>query len=189
MKITIEFTEEGAKLKIKFTEEEAKLKEVKSLLEKSNINYVDLGLPSKTLWADRNIGAKKPEDYGEYYNFDAAQKYNCPTKEQFKELVEYCDWKWVTYKNTNGYLVIGKNGNSIFLPAGGHFEDDLCCNDGRYWSSTLYNSTRGHSLDFVNGDYVTPIGSNRRYYGFSVRSVKNNEDNSDDDYDWPCWED
>ncbi len=29
--------------------------------------YVDLGLPSGTLWATCNIGATKPEDYGDYY--------------------------------------------------------------------------------------------------------------------------
>lgn len=28
---------------------------------------VDLGLPSGTLWADRNIGADTPEDYGDYF--------------------------------------------------------------------------------------------------------------------------
>ena len=30
-------------------------------------NAVDLGLPSGTLWADRNVGADTPEDYGDYY--------------------------------------------------------------------------------------------------------------------------
>ena len=29
--------------------------------------YVDLGLPSGTLWADRNVGAASPEDYGDYF--------------------------------------------------------------------------------------------------------------------------
>lgn len=29
--------------------------------------YVDLGLPSGTLWATCNVGASKPEDYGNYY--------------------------------------------------------------------------------------------------------------------------
>ena len=28
---------------------------------------VDLGLPSGTLWADHNIGAMNPADYGDYY--------------------------------------------------------------------------------------------------------------------------
>ena len=29
--------------------------------------YVDLGLPSGTLWATCNMGAGSPEDYGGYY--------------------------------------------------------------------------------------------------------------------------
>lgn len=31
------------------------------------IKMIDLGLPSGTKWADRNIGAEKPEDYGQYF--------------------------------------------------------------------------------------------------------------------------
>jgi hypothetical protein len=30
-------------------------------------NAVDLGLPSGTLWADRNVGADAPEAYGDYF--------------------------------------------------------------------------------------------------------------------------
>ena len=29
--------------------------------------YVDLGLPSGTLWATCNVGASKPEEYGDYF--------------------------------------------------------------------------------------------------------------------------
>ena len=29
--------------------------------------YVDLGLPSGTLWATCNVGAKAPRDYGDYF--------------------------------------------------------------------------------------------------------------------------
>ena len=32
-----------------------------------DLDYVDLGLPSGTLWATRNIGANNPEDYGDYF--------------------------------------------------------------------------------------------------------------------------
>ena len=34
---------------------------------KDNTQYIDLGLPSGTLWADRNIGATEPEEYGDFY--------------------------------------------------------------------------------------------------------------------------
>lgn len=35
----------------------------------ATVQLVDLGLPSGTLWADRNIGADAPEDAGEYFRF------------------------------------------------------------------------------------------------------------------------
>lgn len=31
------------------------------------VRYVDLGLPSGTLWADRNVGAAEPEDNGDFF--------------------------------------------------------------------------------------------------------------------------
>ena len=37
--------------------------------DKDNTNYVDLGLPSGTLWADRNLGATDINDCGLYYQF------------------------------------------------------------------------------------------------------------------------
>ena len=37
--------------------------------------YVDLGLPSGTLWATCNIGANAPEEYGEYWSCTI---YDCP---------------------------------------------------------------------------------------------------------------
>ncbi|MBR6376052.1 MAG: hypothetical protein IKR91_07460, partial [Alloprevotella sp.] len=45
---------------------------------------VDLGLPSGTLWADRNVGADKPEAYGSYFAWG--------------ETVPKSDYSWSTYK-------------------------------------------------------------------------------------------
>ena len=38
--------------------------------------YVDLGLPSGTLWATYNIGATSPEDYGDYFAWGETEGYN-----------------------------------------------------------------------------------------------------------------
>ncbi len=38
--------------------------------------YVDLGLPSGTLWATCNIGATNPEDYGDYFAWGETEGYN-----------------------------------------------------------------------------------------------------------------
>ena len=58
--------------------------------------------------------------------FDVAYKYSgknwrMPTAEEFKELIEKCDWQVVTYNDTKGYLVVGPNKNYIFLPFDGYY--------------------------------------------------------------------
>lgn len=55
-------------------------------------DYVDLGLPSGTLWATRNLGASTPEEYGDYYAWG-----------EVKEALLYRDsfkqYKWRQGKN------------------------------------------------------------------------------------------
>ena len=56
----------------------------KSIVVNSNIlNYksVDLGLPSGLLWADRNIGASSPEEYGKYFAFGDTVGYGQDTSD------------------------------------------------------------------------------------------------------------
>ena len=50
--------------------------------------YVDLGLPSGTLWATCNIGASKPEEYGNYFAWGETEPKD--------------SYKWSTYKWCNG---------------------------------------------------------------------------------------
>ena len=52
--------------------------------------WVDLGLPSGTLWATCNVGADTPEGYGDYFAWgETAHKEN---------------YTWKTYKWCNGYF-------------------------------------------------------------------------------------
>ena len=48
-------------------EEECKKEEVRKLNNHNGHEYVDLGLPSGLKWATCNVGAIKPEEYGDYY--------------------------------------------------------------------------------------------------------------------------
>ena len=45
---------------------------------------VDLGLPSGTLWADQNVGAKAPEEFGGYYAWGAIVTYSSYTTDTYK---------------------------------------------------------------------------------------------------------
>ena len=42
----------------------------------NNVEFVDLGLPSGTLWCTCNLGANKPEDSGIYYSYGDPKPYN-----------------------------------------------------------------------------------------------------------------
>ena len=131
------------------------------------MEYVDLGLPSGTLWRGMN------EDGDKLYTYDEAMERfsdRLPTKEQLEELSDECKWTWTG----RGYNVKGPNGNSIFLPAAGYRN----CGDnvshvgtyGSYWSSTPDGSERAWSLDF-NSSGVR-VNSDDRCYGLSVRLVQ-----------------
>lgn len=124
---------------------------------------VDLGLPSGTLWKDKN------EDGGFYTYEQAIYKFGdkLPTKEQFEELKNKCQWTWTG----NGYKVIGPNGNSISLPAAGYRAcDGSVSSDGCYWSSTPNGSGRAWSLGFYSGSVY--MGNSVRCGGRSVRLVQ-----------------
>ena len=51
-------------------------------------DYVDLGLPSGTMWATCNVGADTPSEYGEYYAWG--------------ETAPKATYNWSTYKSSNG---------------------------------------------------------------------------------------
>lgn len=54
----------------------------------NDYEYVDLSLPSGTLWATCNIGANTPEDYGDYFAWG--------------ETTPKTTYNWSTYKYCNG---------------------------------------------------------------------------------------
>ena len=52
--------------------------------------YVDLGLPSGTLWATRNLGANSPEESGDYFAWGETE----PKEEYYMS-----NYKWYDYDN------------------------------------------------------------------------------------------
>ena len=74
-------------------------------------DYVDLGLPSGTLWATMNVGASKPSDYGLYFQWGDTSGYTADqvgTGEGKKKFAsDWSDYKWGTYQNFTKYTVSG----------------------------------------------------------------------------------
>ena len=52
-------------------------------MKENGYKYVDLGLPSCTMWATCNVGASKPEDEGLLFQFGRVDGYKYGDKNQF----------------------------------------------------------------------------------------------------------
>lgn len=76
--------------------------------------FVDLGLPSGTLWKDANEAGWHA--FGDIADFE----YDIPTKQQWEELMKECTWKC----HGDAYQVTGPNGKSIFFSLEGYRKYD-----------------------------------------------------------------
>ena len=98
-----------------------------------------------------------------------------------KELKDNCAWKWASINDFYGYKVTGKNGNYIFLPAGGYGGakgKDGNNKYGNYISSTLMDKQHSpnglewmyfYGIDFGSNEIY--FGEHGRIWGFSIRAV------------------
>ena len=120
--------------------------------KKAYCKAIDLGLPSGTLWADRNLYASDETDEGGLYiwgdptgmndtvkvpdnvynisgtEYDIVKEklgddWCMPNLEQFNELHDECGIKKITKNNIEGYLVTGPNGNTLFFPFSSLYKD------------------------------------------------------------------
>ena len=116
------------------------------------------------------------DDDAAYVNWGC--EWRIPTNDQLIELKNICLWKKVTLNGTNGYKVIGPNGNYIFLPAAGYCTDEysdygnlhkgdwnyLC-----YWSSSRDEYSHEAYADFYFSSGGSIAGD--FYIGRPIRPV------------------
>ena len=137
--------------------------------DENHPHWIDLGIG--TQWRCCNEGASRPEEFGDYYQFD--QVASAPTEDQIKALEDNCSYTWTTQNGVNGGKFTGPNGGTIFLPAAGWVWDGefyYVGSYGSYWSSEPYGKYYACRLYFYSGgaywDYFDRRG------GQSVRLVR-----------------
>lgn len=81
-------------------------------LREKNTEFVDLGLPSGTLWAKEY---ETTDDGLLYLPYVKAENYTLPTKIQWEELIKYCKWGW--YGKV--FRCTGRNGETLDFPKTG----------------------------------------------------------------------
>ena len=116
--------------------------------------YVDLGLPSGTLWATCNVGADRPEDYGDYFAWGETTGYTQDTSDGHS-------FNWNTYKyavdkvNTLtkycNYGYYGNNGFTDNLTELVPEDDAATANWGNGWCMPTIEQFK----ELINGSYTT----------------------------------
>ena len=164
------------------------------------IEFIDLGLPSQTMWADRNIGAKNISDYGNLYSWGETSvkkdyRQSCYTNINVDNIIgtnydvatQVCGRSYQTPSQKqfdelikecqwewdgNGYKVIGKNGKSIFLPASGWSCSSVVEHRDVYG---YYWTGNRYNSDLAKGLLFSKsekkTGNGYLYYGRAVRPV------------------
>ena len=98
-----------------------------------------------------------------------------PTKQQWDELIEYCDWDYVMINGINGVLFTSpKTYNTIFLPSTGYTDDETyklkyTTYNLAYWTCTSIGTNGAHAYiaNYEQG-YMT---TTNRYVAHCVRAV------------------
>lgn len=117
-------------------------------------------------------------------NYDVAhvkwgEQWRMPTREEWKELIENCNWTWTAIDGVAGCKATSViNGNAIFFPAAGnmvgkeHTHDQLGC---FYWTSSEYDGEpyeecRNYRAN-MDATYHAADGYDYPDVGFTVRAV------------------
>ena len=155
---------EEAKRKV---EEKAKREAEEMAIKKSLVDgYVNLGLPSGTLWAACNIGAAKPEDFGDYFAWGETKGYK-----SVKTTFNWNTYKWCkgSEKTMTKYCCNGGYGYEDFIDKLTELEpeDDAAkVNLGSIWRipskeqfeelfNNSYTTTEWTTLNGVKGHKIT----------------------------------
>ena len=134
--------------------------------------WVDLGLPSGTLWATTNVGAKKPEDYGNYFAWGETIGYD-EGKTTFNwETYKYYD---TSFKTVTKYCTDSSSGSIDNKRELESADDAATVNWGSEWQmpsndqfreliNSSYTTTTWTTLNGVNGRLIVSKSNGNRIF-------------------------
>ena len=135
---------------------------------------VDLGLPSGTLWADRNVGADAPEAYGDYFAWGETSPkstYNWSTYKWCNgsetTLTKYCYES--SYGTVDNKTVLDLEDDAAYVNMGSAWrmptrteQDEL--RNNCTWTWTTQNGVKGYKVTGKNGNSIfLPAAGFRSY--------------------------
>lgn len=133
--------------------------------EVCDVNWVDLGLPSGLLWADRNVGSSSPEDYGDYFAWgETAMKDNYDWDTYcygtyYDQLSKYCNLYYFginEYTDTLTILEPSDDAAAVNMGHGARIPtkedwEELIRHTSTYYPLTTSNGIKGIRFTSANG--------------------------------------
>ena len=149
--------------------------EIPEDLRENGVEYVDLGLPSGTLWSNDYL---KEDDEIVYLPYGKAEKMNIPTEEQWNELVKCCKFEYYfNHFDIWKVLCVGPNGNELYFIKKGMIKTDVLGDFGEidFWlkdngesyekqCARFYNPGRGYNPP----KRLSSVSSNRHFSGYKL---------------------
>ena len=132
---------------------------------KPEYEYVDLGLPSGTLWATMNVGATKPEEYGDYYAWGEVETKDVEdyTYDGYRFYPGNDSDEYTKYNSTDNKMSLDIEDDAAHVVLGGDWHmpsraqfDELIENTTSSWT-TDYNGTGVAGAVFtsnINGNSI-----------------------------------
>ena len=144
---------------------------------------IDLGLPSGLKWASFNLGATKPEEYGDFYAWGETKPKDVYNEEEYEwcvghinELTKYCtDSKYGDNGFTDGKTVLDPEDDAAHVNLGGKWRmpTDTEWTELREqctWTWTTINGVNGRKVTGPNGNSIfIPASGWRSAYTFTLR--------------------
>ena len=127
----------------------------------AGVEAVDLGLPSGTLWANMNVGAEAPEDYGSYFAWGETQP---------KDVYSWGTYSYWNDSNDDGVVDSGEVGN-LGSDIGGTAYDAATANWGLPWRMPSY-AQKQELVENTTSTWTTQNGVNGyKFTGSNGRSI------------------
>ena len=143
--------------------------------------FVDLGLPSKTLWATYNVGGSMPYEYGEYYAWGETAPKDLYDEETYKFFLGHSESGPYHFAQYSKYIWDSRHGNPDYILTLQAEDDAATVNWGAQWR--MPSKEQGEELAYyckwyrkdltVNGEKVigfigeSKLNGNKIYIPFS----------------------
>lgn len=134
----------------------------------NNYEYVDLGLPSGTLWATMNVGAINETDYGLYFQWGDTQGYAASQvgNDEGQKAFTWADYKWTEddgstmskYNATDGKTVLDLEDDAVAANWGGSWKMPTEAQFQELIHSNTCTST-WTTINGVNGRLFTSVSN------------------------------